>query len=102
MKKVLQKDFFYDNIPVTKAMKVFHFCKKEEVSIMEFTIGQSYVCTPIGFKHTITGTILNVYENTVVMEVDEYDPTERTQVIEKQNRVIVSKAHLKLVADSAA
>jgi len=69
---------------------------------MEFTVGQSYVCTPIGFKHTITGTILNVYENTVVMEVDEYNPAERTQVIEKQNRVIVSKAHLELCSSSAA
>jgi hypothetical protein len=96
-------------------MKVFPFCNlsektfgsqepqiRKKVSIMEFTVGQSYVCTPIGFKHTITGTILNVYENTVVMEVDAYDPAERTQVIEKQNRVIVSKAHLELCSSSAA
>jgi hypothetical protein len=83
-------------------MKVFYFCNQKEVSIMEFTVGQSYVCTPIGFKHTITGTILNVYENTVVMEVDEYNPAERTQVIEKQNRVIVSKAHLAMCVNTAA
>jgi putative lipoic acid-binding regulatory protein len=69
---------------------------------MEFTVGQSYVCTPIGFKHTITGTILNVYENTVVMVVNQYDPEERTQVIEKQNRVVVSKTHLEQCADTAA
>ncbi|MDR2832829.1 MAG: hypothetical protein LBV67_03845 [Streptococcaceae bacterium] len=69
---------------------------------MEFSIGQSYVCTPIGFKHTITGTILNVYENTVVMEVDVYNQKERMQVIEKQHRVIVTKAHLKGCVDKAA
>ena len=69
---------------------------------MELKIGQNYECIPIGFKHTITGTILNVYENTVVMEVVDYDPSERTNVIEKQNRVIVSKADLASGEYSAA
>lgn len=61
---------------------------------MKCKIGETYTGTPVGFVRGVTGTILSVYENTVMLEVQEYDNRDRAQIIERHNRVIVKKTSL--------
>ncbi|SKA04047.1 hypothetical protein SAMN02745116_02222 [Pilibacter termitis] len=58
---------------------------------MEITIGKKYTALPIGFRRKVTGTVLNVYENTVVLEVEEYEQDDKYLVVEKQHRVVALK-----------
>ncbi|MFV0559479.1 MAG: hypothetical protein ACK5NA_02035 [Enterococcus sp.] len=52
-------------------------------------IGKRYICKPIGLKHEVVGFVEQVYTNTVLVSIEEYNPSDRTAVIECQNKVLV-------------
>lgn len=61
---------------------------------MEIKIGNLYRCHAIGVLEEVTGTIIGVYDKTVVINVEEYEPCDKENLVEKQNRVIVRKENI--------
>lgn len=52
-------------------------------------IGGTYLCRAIGLEKEVVGVVEKLYVNTVLINVVEYDPIDRTKVIELQNRLLV-------------
>ncbi|MGX7351217.1 hypothetical protein RU97_GL000071 [Enterococcus canis] len=56
---------------------------------MEIQIGKTYFCKGVEIDKGIVGTVLQVYTNTAVVLVEEYDQGDRVPVLEKQGRAVV-------------
>lgn len=52
-------------------------------------IGGTYLCRAIGLEKEVVGVVEQLYINTVLISVVDYDPIDRTRVIELQNRLLV-------------
>ncbi|GAK47022.1 hypothetical protein LOSG293_011220 [Secundilactobacillus oryzae JCM 18671] len=51
-------------------------------------------------EHDFEGTIEKVYENTVLVHIDKYDPEDRVTVTDFNERAVVSKKVTKLLKAS--
>ncbi len=49
----------------------------------------TYLCKAIGLEKEVVGVVEQLYTNTALINVLTYDPTDRTKVIELQNRLLV-------------
>ena len=67
----------------------------------EITIGQSYICKPVGLKNSVVGTVEQIYTNTVVITVEDCEKVDRATVIEFQHRMLVKHADVKEVVTVA-
>jgi hypothetical protein len=56
---------------------------------MEVTVGKSYRCKAIGIENEVSGVVMNKYENTVMVLVEEHHACDRPAILDKQQRVIV-------------
>ena len=61
----------------------------------QIEIGQSYLCTPVGLKNTVVGTVEQIYTNTVVITVEDCNKEARATVIESQHRMLVKHGDVK-------
>ncbi|WP_427814332.1 hypothetical protein ACQKTA_04405 [Enterococcus sp. 22-H-5-01] len=52
-------------------------------------IGLTYECKAIGIEKEVTGVVEQLYNNTVLINVVDCEPTDRTAIIELQNRLLV-------------
>lgn len=52
-------------------------------------IGGTYLCKAIGLEKEVVGIVEQLYNNTAIINVVTYDPTDRARVIELQNRLLV-------------
>lgn len=55
----------------------------------EIQVGNAYRCQAIGIKKDVVGVVEQTYTNTVLINVIDYAPEDRTKIIELQNRVLV-------------
>jgi len=61
---------------------------------MEFKIGHAYRCLPVELENEVVGVITKVYENTVMILVEEYSKKDRVAVLDKHQLVIVRKPNV--------
>lgn len=52
-------------------------------------IGLAYECRAIGIEKEVVGVVEQLYNNTVLINVVTCDPSDRANVIELQNRLLV-------------
>ncbi|MEG1504489.1 MAG: hypothetical protein RSC16_09595 [Enterococcus sp.] len=52
-------------------------------------IGLTYECKAIGIEKEVTGVVEQLYNNTVLINVVDCEPTDRAAIIELQNRLLV-------------
>jgi uncharacterized protein YkvS len=60
----------------------------------EVKIGHKYRCLPVEFKNEMSGTVMKIYENTVLILVEDYKIKDRIGLLDKHNRVIVKKENI--------
>ncbi|MDR1522196.1 MAG: hypothetical protein LBS28_05025 [Streptococcaceae bacterium] len=61
---------------------------------MELKVGRTYRVLPVNFKNEAVGEIMKIYENTVVVLVEEYDKKDRVAILDKHQRVLVKKENV--------
>ena len=48
-------------------------------------------------EHDFTGTVEKVYDNSIMMSIDEFDPADKTSVNELNKRAVVRKSAAKIL-----
>lgn len=63
-----------------------------------FKIGDVVKAKKFGqLEHDFTGTVEKVYDNSVMMSIDEFDPADKTSVNELNKRAVVRKSETKIL-----
>jgi hypothetical protein len=55
----------------------------------EITIGSTFRCEAVGIHKEVIGIVEKCYNNTVLINVIDYDTADRTIMIEMQHRLLV-------------
>ncbi|QCZ46309.1 hypothetical protein [Levilactobacillus brevis] len=68
----------------------------------EIKIGDYVAAEKFGpLEHDFTGEVTKVYDNSVLVEIREYDPADKTAVGDMNNRAIVRKTAAKVTGHVA-
>ena len=63
-----------------------------------FKIGDVVKAKKFGqLEHDITGTVEKVYDNSIMMSIDDFDPADKTSVNELNKRAVVRKSSAKIL-----
>lgn len=70
-----------------------------EVDLMTyFKIGDVVKAKKFGqLEHDFTGTVEKVYENSIMVSIDDFDPADKTSVNELNRRAVVRKTKAKIL-----
>ena len=63
-----------------------------------FKIGDVVKAKKFGqLEHDFTGTVEKVYDNSIMMSIDDFDPADKTSVNELNKRAVVRKSSAKIL-----
>ncbi|KRO00290.1 hypothetical protein IV54_GL000613 [Levilactobacillus paucivorans] len=64
---------------------------------VELKVGDYVAAKKFGpLEHSFTGEVTKVYDNSVLVEIKEYDPADKTAVGDMNNRAVVRKSAAKI------
>jgi len=68
----------------------------------EIKIGDYVAAKKFGpLEHDFTGEVNKVYDNSVLVEIRDYDPADKTAVGDMNNRAVVRKSAAKITGNKA-
>ncbi|MFC6206031.1 MULTISPECIES: DUF2187 family protein [Levilactobacillus] len=68
----------------------------------EIKIGDIIAAKKFGpLEHNFTGEVTKVYDNSVLVEIRDYDPKDKTAVGDMNNRAVVRKSAAKITGNVA-
>ncbi|MCH5463934.1 DUF2187 domain-containing protein [Levilactobacillus tujiorum] len=68
----------------------------------EIKIGDYVAAKKFGpLEHDFTGEVTKVYDNSVLVEIRDYDPADKTAVGDMNNRAVVRKSGAKVTGNKA-
>ncbi|MFD1548494.1 MULTISPECIES: DUF2187 domain-containing protein [Levilactobacillus] len=74
----------------------------DETTDTEIKIGDYVAAKKFGpLEHDFTGEVTKVYDNSVLVEIRDYDPADKTAVGDMNNRAVVRKSAAKITGNKA-